>query len=91
MFVLLKYFEKGTLSPYHIQLLLVLIMKIVLLSQVKPLSTSQGLLFVHQSANQKRILEKYGNEICLLDATYKTTKYSVPLFFLVVKQMLTTR
>ena len=27
----------------------------------------------------------YGNDICLLDATYKTTKYVLPLFFLVVK------
>ena len=60
-------------------------MKIVLLSQVKSSSTSQRLLFVHQSANQKRTLEKYGNEIYLLDAMYKTTKYSIPLFFLVVK------
>ena len=40
---------------------------------------------MHQSANRKWILEKYGNEICLLDATYKTTKNSIPLFFLVVK------
>ncbi|XP_065659631.1 uncharacterized protein LOC136083790 isoform X2 [Hydra vulgaris] len=27
----------------------------------------------------------YGNSICLLDATYKTTRYAIPLFFLVVK------
>ena len=47
--------------------------------------TTQRLLFVHQSFNQKWILERYGNEICLLDATYKTTKYSIPLFFLAVK------
>ena len=60
-------------------------MKIVLLSQVKPLSTSQRLLFVHQSTNQKQILEKYGNEICLLDAMYKMTKHLIPLFFLAVK------
>ena len=60
-------------------------MKIALLSQVKPLSTTQLFLFVHQSANQKRILEKHWNEIYLLDATYKTTKYSIPLFFLAVK------
>ncbi|XP_065645894.1 uncharacterized protein LOC136076410 [Hydra vulgaris] len=33
----------------------------------------------------QRLLKKYGNEITLLDATYKTTKYSLPLFFLVVK------
>ena len=40
---------------------------------------------MHQPSNQKRILEIYGNEIYLLDATYKTTKYSIPLFFLAVK------
>ena len=60
-------------------------MKIALLSQVKPLSTTQLFLFVHQSANQKRILEKHWNEIYLLDASYETTKYSIPLFFLAVK------
>ena len=32
-----------------------------------------------------RLLKKYGNEMCLLDATYKTTRYALPLFFLVVK------
>ena len=60
-------------------------MKIVLLSPVKALSTTQRLLFVHHSANQNLILEKYRNEICLLDALYKTAKYSIPLFFLAVK------
>ena len=30
-------------------------------------------------------MNKYGNHICLLDATYKTTKYAIPLFFVVVK------
>ena len=40
---------------------------------------------MHQLANQKRLLEKYGKEICLLDASYNTTKYSIPLFFLAVK------
>ena len=43
------------------------------------------LLFVHQTKNQKSLLKKYGNHICLLDATYKTTRYAVPLFFVVVK------
>ncbi len=28
---------------------------------------------------------RYGNDIILLDATYRTTKYSLPLFFLAVK------
>ena len=37
------------------------------------------LLFVHQT---KRMLKRYGNSICLLNATYK---HSLPLFFVVVK------
>ena len=31
------------------------------------------------------VLFRYGNHICLLDATYRTTKYALPLFFLAVK------
>ena len=27
-----------------------------------------------------QLLKKYGNEMCLLDATYKTTRYALPLF-----------
>ena len=30
-------------------------------------------------------MKKYRNRIVLLDATYKTTKYSIPLFFVAVK------
>ena len=45
----------------------------------------KGLLFVHQTRDQKRLLERYGNEICMLDATYKTTRYSLPLFLVVVR------
>ena len=48
-------------------------------------TSTKGLLFVHQTRDQKRLLERYGNEICMLDATYKTTRHSVPLFFVVVK------
>mgnify|MGYP001795844229 CR=1 FL=1 len=48
-------------------------------------SSCQGLLFIHKSKWQQRLLQRYGNELCLLDATYRTTKYSLPLFFLVVK------
>lgn len=43
------------------------------------------LLFVYQSEWQRRLLARYGDELFLLDATYKTTRYSLPLFFLVVK------
>ena len=46
---------------------------------------AQKLLFIHQTDQQRRLLKRYGNEICLLDATYKTTKYALPLFFVVVK------
>ena len=31
------------------------------------------------------MLATYGNTITLMDATYKTTKYSIPLFFLCIK------
>lgn len=30
-------------------------------------------------------LFRYGNSLCMLDATYRTTKYSLPLFLLAVK------
>ena len=43
------------------------------------------LIFVHQTKFQSRLLERYGNSVGLLDATYKTTKYLLPLFFVVVK------
>ena len=41
----------------------------------------QNLLFVPQNTDKKRIIHRYGNNVCLLDATYKTTKYAIPLFF----------
>ena len=37
------------------------------------------ILFVYQSAEMKEMLHRYGNELVLFDATYKTTKY---IFFL---------
>ena len=30
-------------------------------------------------------MKRYGNEICLLDATYRTSRYALPLFFICVK------
>ncbi|XP_062598701.1 uncharacterized protein LOC134260134 [Saccostrea cucullata] len=41
-------------------------------------------LYVHQTAWQRQLLNRYGNEICLLDATYRTTRYTLPLYFLCV-------
>ena len=49
-----------------------------------PLSC-QKFLLVHQTSWQRRLLGKYGNDICLLYAIFKTTRYSLPLFFLAVK------
>ena len=45
----------------------------------------QKFFFVNQTTWQRRLLSKYGNDICLLDATYKATRYALPLFFLAVK------
>ena len=42
-------------------------------------------MFVHQTKSQRILLGRYENSICLLDANYKTTKYWLPLFFVVVK------
>ncbi len=44
-----------------------------------------SLLFCHQTKWQQRLLDRYGGEICFLDATYKTTRYALPLFFIAVK------
>ena len=46
---------------------------------------SQTLLYVHQEPWQQELLKRYGNLISLMDATYKTTKYELALFFLAVK------
>lgn len=46
---------------------------------------SQTFLWIHQEKWQRDLLVKFGNTITLIDATYKTTKYEVALFFLCVK------
>ena len=51
----------------------------------KSKSSQNSLLFVYQEPWQKRLLLRYGNELVLLDATYRTTRYALALFFLVVK------
>lgn len=45
---------------------------------------TQRFLFAYQSKLQRRLLAKYG-KITLLDATYKTMRYSLPLFFVCVR------
>ena len=44
----------------------------------------QGLLYIHQSPDQRRLLAKYG-EMVLVDATYKTMTYALPLFVVCVR------
>jgi len=43
------------------------------------------LLWVHQEPWQQELLIKYGNIMSMIDATYKTTKYDLPLFFITVR------
>ena len=43
------------------------------------------LLWIHQEKWQQELLAEYGNDISLMDATYKTTKYELPLFFISVR------
>ena len=48
-------------------------------------SFTQTLIYVHQEPWQQQLLKRYGNTISLMDATYKTTKYELALFFVAVK------
>ena len=48
-------------------------------------SGAQTLLALHQMSWQRRLLLRYEQDICLLNATYKTCKYALSLFFLCVK------
>ena len=48
-------------------------------------SEDQTLLFCHQTVEQSDLLRKYGDQMCLMDATYRTTKYALPLYFLCVR------
>ena len=55
-------------------------------SDHKPIPTQGStFLFVYQEAWQQRLLVKYGNMLSLMDATYKTTKYTLPLFLVCVR------
>lgn len=40
---------------------------------------------VYQAKWMQRLLTRYGNDMVLIDATYKTTRFALPLFFIVVK------
>ncbi|XP_074504852.1 uncharacterized protein LOC141775412 [Sebastes fasciatus] len=45
----------------------------------------EKLLLCLQTQWQRRLLVLYGQQLCLLDATYRTSRYSVPVFFLCVR------
>ena len=47
--------------------------------------SSNTFMFVYQTKWQRQLLHRYGTEMVFLDATYRTTRYALPLFFLVVK------
>lgn len=53
--------------------------------KIKHALSKQKLLFAHQTEMQRHLLSRYGNDICLLNATYKTTRYALPLFFIAVR------
>ena len=48
-------------------------------------TTNGKLLFVYQSPNMQRLWQRYASSLIMLDPTYRTTKYALPLFFMVVK------
>ena len=45
-------------------------------------SEESWFIFVHQDPWQQRLLERYGSQLVLMDSTYKTTMYAIPLFFI---------
>ena len=48
-------------------------------------SQENSFLWIHQQKWQKDLILKYGNTISLIDATHKTTRYELPLFFVCVR------
>ena len=48
-------------------------------------NSSNSLLLLYQSKLQMDLIKRYGNELILLNATYKTARYALPLFFMAVK------
>ena len=43
------------------------------------------IMFVYQSDEMQRLYRRYAPTLVLLDATYRTTKYPLTLYFLVVQ------
>jgi hypothetical protein len=53
--------------------------------RVRQKTSQQQFIFVHQTSFQRHLLKRYGNHVCFLDPVYRTVKYPLPLFFLMVK------
>ena len=45
----------------------------------------EDFLFVHQTTFQRHLLHRYGNDIVFLDPVHRTTRYTIPLYFVMVK------
>nr|XP_009857571.1 uncharacterized protein LOC100177403 [Ciona intestinalis] len=45
----------------------------------------QNFCFFYQTREQQRLMAMYGNEICILDASFKLNKCSLPLYFILVR------
>lgn len=54
-------------------------------SKAEESQSQQNFLFIHQEEWQQRLLQRYGSELVFMDATYKTTAYAIPLFFVCVR------
>ena len=50
----------------------------------KNLRALKSFFLCTRKSGSQALLRRYGSELVLLDATYKTTKYALPLFFLCV-------
>ena len=53
--------------------------------RVRRKTSQQQFIFVHQTSFQRHLLKRYGNHVCFLDPVYRTVKYPLPLFFVMVK------
>lgn len=47
-------------------------------------SEEEKFLFIHQKEWKRKLLLRYGGDLVLMDATYKTTKNAIPIYFLCV-------
>ena len=56
-----------------------------MVGDILPEHKTTTLLWVHQQKWQRELMARYGNHISLIDATYRTMKYELPLFFVCVR------